>query len=763
MLWCGRGIVWAVWLIVLTCGVPRRVEAAAGSQEMDSDDVREETLRWVTKMTSGNLGATCMTPPLHRFAKVPVGVGRFDSPRQKADLVVRVLAALGSPPDKKLVEVLVGSLVRSAGEVVAARVLVKMDVAGVATSLRLTVTRRPHAHYPPTAPTPPVNTTTYKEAQVMEEPWYAGGSDEKGWNTTKFQTDREDGSLGWWTFPYFDCSSKRWLLSYTAPIAAPTPLPTPPARPRRGRISDLGLVSVDVDVTSLDINQCDPENSTQVTGTQQDRPTFTPYITYFFGTHKCHRQTSSCEPRGGMGLAQGGYVCRCLPDHYPRNKTFNGSVVEVAWEGREEQHNPTYDFLYQCRKCPEECPGCDDNTNCTAHYNWAFRIALLTISSLCMVLTFVLMGLVCHYSSVKVFRLASPTFLCLCLIGCAIMYLEMAAIFPVLDTYSCVATKWTRHLGFCVTFSSLLMKTWRVSLTYRVTSAHKIKLTDKQLLQWLIPLLLIVLVYLMAWTLSATPSAIYIKDYNHLKFKLCKYDWWDHSLAMGEVVFLMWGVKVCFSVRKAESFFDEAKYISWAVYNIALVNIVMVTFHLLIFPQAGPDVKYLFGFLRTQLSTSTTVLLIFGPKFYRIVQGTGDQYDNRARAKGVTASFSLNGLGVMDDEPADLCQENEELKEEIQKLAAQMEFMKIVHMEMNNRHLKPKPGGYFSEKNFVLAAQSPGTKPTTTTTTNNTPTTTTAINTTTTSTAKGVLVDSGNENSSVRLSTGAELAASERV
>ena len=38
------------------------------------------------------------------------------------------------------------------------------------------------------------------------------------------------------------------------------------------------------------------------------------------------------------------------------------------------------------------------------------------------------------------------------------------------------------------------------------------------------------------------------------------------------------------------------------------------------------------------------------------------------------------------------------LKEEIQKLAAQIEFMKIVHMEINNRHLKPKPGGYFTLK-----------------------------------------------------------------
>ncbi|MPC61627.1 putative G-protein coupled receptor [Portunus trituberculatus] len=54
----------------------------------------------------------------------------------------------------------------------------------------------------------------------------------------------------------------------------------------------------------------------------------------------------------------------------------------------------------------------------------------------------------------------------------------MAAIFPVLDTYSCVATKWTRHLGFCITFSSLLMKTWRL---LSVSSGHIRSLED----QWM--------------------------------------------------------------------------------------------------------------------------------------------------------------------------------------------------------------------------------------------------------------------------------------
>lgn len=107
----------------------------------------------------------------------------------------------------------------------------------------------------------------------------------------------------------------------------------------------------------------------------------------------------------------------------------------------------------------------------------------------------------------------------------------------------------------------------------------------------------------------------------------------------------------------------------------------------------------------------------------------GDQWDHRARFRGITASFSLNGIGLVPEDSPDLYQENEELKvkpflshakspfqiliffenfqEEIQKLAAQIEFMKIVNMEMNNRHIKPKPGGYFTS---VTSIQSPTSK-----------------------------------------------------
>ncbi|GIX71967.1 hypothetical protein CEXT_220221 [Caerostris extrusa] len=418
-------------------------------------------------------------------------------------------------------------------------------------------------------------------------------------------------------------------------------------------------------------------------------PNFNVYPAERHDESMCHwGRREECVFTPGFGWSRGSYKCQCRDGFYSATgkPIFNGSLVESAYKDKMTLNSPTYDMLYVCKRCQPGCDVCEDDSPCLANYNWAFRISLLTISVICIFLTLLLSFYVYRYRKLKVINVASPIFLCITLLGCVIMYcestdfnvrrkksesIEYGGHFPVLSMYSCIATKWTRHMGFCLTYSALLLKTWRVSLTYRVKSAHKLKLTDKQLLQWLFPILLVMAIYLGTWTISSPPEAVYIEDWERLKFKQCDYNWWDHSLAIGEFLFLLWGIRVCYNVRNAESVFNEAKkHISWAVHSITIVNIIMVMIHLVILPTAGPDIKYLFGFVRTQLSTTVTVILIFGPKFYR---------------------------DLSHEEPQDLYQENEELKEEVQKLASQIEFMKIVHMEVNNRHLKPKHGGFFSQ------------------------------------------------------------------
>ncbi|CAG9767118.1 unnamed protein product [Ceutorhynchus assimilis] len=664
--------------------------ALSGVKGLVKKEDIESSLGIIHEVSTKSLGSLCVTEQF-RSLTVPIDTLRFESARQKADLAATLLQDLGVAHHNGLQDAISKNILVSDQSVLSARVLAMNATTGTLINCawwqkqglemggpkKVTETVLEVGHRP---------TTDY--------PWYEDADSSPGLRSPKFIESPPNVSYrGWWTYPYYSCSARRWLMSYSVPIPPP------------GRRGLKGFLSLDVDISHLEVNQCEVRL----------HETSSKCMTVFHGSHKCHNSTTECIFKSPLHVptwSRGRYQCHCRKGYYSphENGIFNGSLVEVAWEEHLENSSDSWQSIFQCLRCAPGCHFCTDPSPCLATYHWPFRITLLTVSVSCVFSTVVLNCYMFKYRKLKVFKVASPIFLSITLLGCATMYLEMAAIFPVLDMYSCIATKWSRHLGFCVTYTALLMKTWRVSLTYRVKSAHKVKLTDKQLLQWMVPILLVMLIYLGTWTLSDTPTAEEIVDHEGLRFKQCAYNWWDHSLAIGEVLFLAWGVRVCYNVRNAESLYNEARLISYAIYNIALVNIMMIAFHLFIFPRAGPDIKYFLGFVRTQLSTTTTIVLVFGPKVIRVLRGQGDQWDNRARSRGVTASFSLNGIGLVSEETPDLYQENEELKEEIQKLAAQIEFMKIVHMEMNNRHIKPKVGGYFTSLNAPMVVHSPLTK-----------------------------------------------------
>lgn len=225
------------------------------------------------------------------------------------------------------------------------------------------------------------------------------------------------------------------------------------------------------------------------------------------------------------GWTRGAYQCLCRPGYYSARHPngFNGTYMEVAYQEYRENVSTYYMEDFRCVACAEGCVHCNSSAPCLASYNWIFRLSLLSISVLCAGFTLTLAGYMYRHRKVKVFKVASPIFLTITLLGCAIMYFEvrdtvrmrpfqntifnipsrkhrvqrcthstahvcintlnplcfcalflshvptlsvsalvqMAAIFPILDVYSCIATKWTRHMGFCITYTALLMKTWR--------------------------------------------------------------------------------------------------------------------------------------------------------------------------------------------------------------------------------------------------------------------------------------------------------------
>lgn len=81
-------------------------------------------------------------------------------------------------------------------------------------------------------------------------------------------------------------------------------------------------------------------------------------------------------------------------------------------------------------------------------------------------------------------------------------------------------------------------------MIYRVKSAQKIKLTDRQLSQRLAPILALYIVYLLAWSLAKSSHVIEMKMTGGLRFEECSVDWWDHAILICEysVPLLLCGV-----------------------------------------------------------------------------------------------------------------------------------------------------------------------------------------------------------------------------
>lgn len=100
--------------------------------------------------------------------------------------------------------------------------------------------------------------------------------------------------------------------------------------------------------------------------------------------------------------------------------------MEVAYKDYRDNISTHYEYEYRCNKCASGCITCTSPAPCLATYNWAFRVSLLTISIMCAGCTIVLSCYLYHHRKVKVFKVASPIFLTITLLGCGCMYMEVS-------------------------------------------------------------------------------------------------------------------------------------------------------------------------------------------------------------------------------------------------------------------------------------------------------------------------------------------------
>ncbi|XP_064543593.1 uncharacterized protein LOC135432060 isoform X2 [Drosophila montana] len=435
---------------------------------------------------------------------------------------------------------------------------------------------------------------------------------------------------GRWSKPYYDCGGGNiWMLTYTVPFFGY----------ENGSYHFKGTSGIDIDLRRVDIDQC-PQRHTP--GTK--RP-----LNIFAGTDKCKQRTTMCEPIMGLGFRRGSYKCLCrkgfyFPDVASLHKFFNGSLLEEEYEKLMLGKNSTYNSNneYECQPCAEGCDSCEDASPCIAALNWPMRSSILALACIVIGLLPPAAWFTFRYQQVKVVRAASPALLRVIALGAFFIYCTNIVMYPNPNLYTCTARIWLREIGFSLTYGALMLKTWRISVIFRVRSAKAVKITDAALLKRLGIICGAIGTCLLVRTLVSPPDVVVGRTADDLKAFLCKTDWWDYTFTSMEVLFLAWGVRLCIMVRKAPSEFNESRFISMAIYNEFLLTCFLNVSMLFLQSPANPDLLYIIFFCHTQLTVTLLLALIFGSKVYIVLRSGKSHQENigmGAKASGAKFNF----------------------------------------------------------------------------------------------------------------------------
>ncbi|XP_071957666.1 probable G-protein coupled receptor CG31760 [Antedon mediterranea] len=492
---------------------------------------------------------------------------------------------------------------------------------------------------------------------------------------------------GHWSPPYFDCGGGYiWMMTYTIPFLGMTD---------NGTYYFKGTSGIDIDLRDIDIDQCPvSENATEE---EVDN--------VFAGSDKCHRETQTCKFVSGKGFRRGSYVCICKKGYYFPNETaeerlYNGSEMEEEFRKYMIRVDNNYKDLI-CLPCGDGCDECTNGQSCIFVYNWVLRNVLLAVDCMAIVGLAALFYFTLAYRNIKVVKAASPMLLRIILFGSLLLYCRVLAGYSELTTTKCILQKWFQVAGFATSYGALLLKTWRIAVVFKVQSALRVRITDADLIKRLCIIQIVFLGYLVARTAISPPTVITVQSMTGVKSIQCSNDWWDHAGTLVELLFLLWGVRLCYNVRKAPSEFNESRFISWAIYNETLLSVFSGIALFFLHDLANPDLMHVIDFAHTQLTTTVVLVLLFGSKIYMVYKGKGDVIDTKFkttmtqishhRSSVGDASWSRPPLGY----PSSVApaiktdkMEKSDIQVELRRLYMQLEILRDKSMRLGNPHLK---------------------------------------------------------------------------
>ncbi|KAM8716674.1 hypothetical protein ACLKA7_003534 [Drosophila subpalustris] len=409
--------------------------------------------------------------------------------------------------------------------------------------------------------------------------------------------------------------------------------------------------------------------------------------------HGCDRNTTFCLVTENKPMAaRDVYTCLCRESFYLPNSTlqgFRGDLVELS-EGFDN---------FSCVPCPGGCTNCDLHGVCLAfqeedalNIDACLRLLVAIVLAACILCCVVLSVIVFRQRKCKAIASGMWTVLETILLGIVLLYASVAVHFFPASTERCLLEPWLREIGFITCYGAIILKLYRHLVDFRTRKAHRWVLRDVDLLKYLCTMVFAVICYMAAFTASSLDllESAQLESLREASTNTCHPLKWELVTQTSEMLILCFGLHLAIASRNANTQFRERQFL---VTTLTLEFLVSSSFYLMRFfylPEMSPSAILLALFVRSQLTNSFALGLIFVPKlWYQHKQGTS--HDAGQRLGGGYAGLCLGDPDIGELTISEMSPED--IRAELKRLYTQLEILKNKTLRQDNPHISKRRGG----------------------------------------------------------------------
>ncbi|XP_070140875.1 uncharacterized protein smog isoform X3 [Drosophila kikkawai] len=409
--------------------------------------------------------------------------------------------------------------------------------------------------------------------------------------------------------------------------------------------------------------------------------------------HGCDRNTTFCLLTENKPAAtRDVYTCLCRESYYLPNATlqgFRGDMVELS-EGFDN---------YSCIPCPGGCSNCDNNGVCLTYQeeevlnmDACLRLLVAIVLGACILCCVVLSVIVFRQRKCKAIASGMWTVLETILLGIVLLYASVAVHFFPASTERCLLEPWLRELGFITCYGAIILKLYRHLVDFRTRKAHRWVLRDVDLLKYLGTMVFAVICYMAAFTASSLDllESAQLESLREADTNTCHPLKWELVTQTSEMLILCFGLHLSIASRNANTQFRERQFLVTALTLEFLVSSSFYFLRFVYLPEMSPSAILLALFVRSQLTNSFALGLIFVPKlWYQHKQGTS--HDAGQRLGGGYAGLCLGDPDIGELTISEMSPED--IRAELKRLYTQLEILKNKTLRQDNPHISKRRGG----------------------------------------------------------------------